>query len=254
MAMISNTKVTMLPAGVEVSAGNISGLASKGRSGQNTAVGATFETVTRLGGIRNELFKNPVTETTGEKVKVKSTSTSDDNTGSGNARRVKIQGLGPEGVVQEENLFMDGTTLVESTLFYTAVNRVLVNRVGSGGDSNAGTITVYKSDGTTALLQMDPGEGAGGGAFYYVPAGKNAYPGQIFASAVEDAEVAIFVRKQGSAYSQRQTIFLKNNAQNYVTEAPVQLVPGDTMEIRAKRLGSTDAKVSVDVIVFEEDI
>ena len=252
MALQSQQKVTVLPTGVEIAAGNVSGVLTEGRTGQNTAVGATYESVDRLGGSRNELYTNPVTETTGQTVKVKSSSANDTNSGSAHARRVKIKGLGPLGVAQEENIFLNGTALVESTNNYTAIERVIVNRVGSGGDSNDGNISVFANDGTTELIRADAGEGLGGGAFYYVPSGKNAYPSQFFVSVIEDAEVGIFVRRQGGAYGQRQTILLKNNASNYVSEAPYQLVPGDTLEVRAKRLGSTDAKVSVDIQIVTE--
>ena len=103
MALQSQQKVTVLPTGVEIAAGNVSGVRSEGRTGQNTAVGATYESVDRLGGTRNELYANPVTETTGQTVKVKSKSANDTNRNVKN-RRVKIKGLGPLGVEQEENI------------------------------------------------------------------------------------------------------------------------------------------------------
>ena len=253
MPVISNTKVTMLPNGIEIAAGNISGIKNSGYSGQNTAVGTSYEAVTRLGGTRNELYSNPCNESTGQTIKVKSSSTSDVNNGGGNARRVKIKGLGPDGVEQDENINLNGTNLVESTLNFTAVEKVIVNKVGSGGNTNAGDITVYANDGTTALIQSAAGEGTGGGAFGYCPAGKNLYLTQFFVSSIEEAEVGVFSRKFGTAFGVRQTMFLKDGSGNYVSEAPIQLTPGDSFEIRAKRLRSTDAKVSVDVQVFLED-
>ena len=248
MAMVSQQKVTVLPTGLEISAGNISGLENTGRTGQNTAVGATYETITRLGGTRNEISTNPLTEDTGEQIKIASSSASDANSGSSNARRVKVRGLGPNAVAQEENIFLNGTNQVTSSSYWTAVETVTVNRVGSGGDANAGDITVYRNDGTTALIKMDAGEGIGGGAFMYCPAEKNAYPTQFFTSCIGEAEVGIFIRRGNNlAFGQRQTILLKDNAQNYVSESPQQLRPGDCIEIRGKRLGDTDAKVSVDM-------
>lgn len=252
MAMISQQKVTVLPTGVEVAAGNISGLTSEGRTGQNTAVGATYESVDRIGGTRAELYANPFTESTGQTVKVVSTSTDDTNSGSAHARRVKITGLGANGVFQQENINLNGTNVVTSSLNYTAIEKIIVNKVGTGGNTNAGTLKVFANDGTTELVRADIGEGFGGGAFMYVAAGTNAYPSQFFASCIGEAEIGIFVRKQGGAYGQRQTMLLKDNAQNYVSEAPFQLIPGDTLEVRAKRLDSTDAKVSVDIQIVVE--
>ena len=253
MPVISNSKVTVLPAGVEIAAGNVSGLTNTGRSGQNTAVGTGYETVSRLGGTRNELYSNPLAEGTGQQVKLVSSSDDDKNQGSKAARRVLIRGLGPNGVAQDEAVAMNGTTQVTSNSYWTAVEQIIVVLVGSANDVNTGTITCYANDGTTALVQMDAGEGAGSGAFVYCPADKNMYMTQFFATAIEQAEVGVFMRRAGKGWGQRQTMFLKDNALNYKSELPIQLREGDTLEVRAKRLGSTDAKVCVDLQIATED-
>ena len=162
-------------------------------------------------------------------------------------------GLGPNAVEQQEVIVMDGTTQVTSQAYWTAVESISVVLVGSGNDVNTGTITVYANDGTTALIQMDAGEGSGGGAFGYCPQGKNMYLTQFFVSSIEESEVGVFLRRAGKGWQQKQTLFLKDSVGNYVSEAPIQMRDGDTFEIRGKRLGSTDSKVSVDVQVFIED-
>lgn len=254
MAVISTQKVTMLPAGIEVAAGNISDLTNSGASGQNTAISTAYETVHRLGGIRNELYRYPLQEDTGQQIKVASTSADDTNSGSKACRTVKIRGLGPNAVEQQENINMNGTTQVTSQLYWTAVEQVQVHKIGSQNDVNEGDITVYANDGTTALVQMAAGEGLGSGAFKYCPAGKQIYLTQIFASSIEEAEVAIYTRRNGKGWRAQQTMFLKDNAQNYVSELPVALREGDCTEVRAIRLGSTDCKVSVDFQVAVETL
>ena len=254
MPVISTQKVTVLPAGMEIAAGNVSDLINSSASGQNTAIGSSYETVSRLGGIRNELYKYPLQEDTGQQIKLVSTSTTDNNSGGDAARKIMIRGLGPNAVEQVEVLPINGTTQVTSNMYWTAVEILLVHQTGSGGDTNAGDITAYANDGTTALVQMATGEGLGSGAFKYCPAGKNVYLTQFFASAINEAEIAIFSRRNNKGWQARQTIFLKDNAQNYVSELPIQLREGDAMEVRAIRLGDTDAKVSVDFQVAVETV
>ena len=254
MAVISTQKVTNLPAGLEVQAGNISGLAGAGRPGSNTAVGATFEQLNELGGTRNELYVDPSAEGTGQQIKVKSASTDDTNSGSGHARRVKVIGTGPLGVELEENINLNGTAAVTSAGFFTSVTAVSVNKIGSGGSVNAGNITVFANDGTTALIQMDAGDAQGAFAGVYGISGKKIYISQLFATAIESAEVAVFQRNAGKGFVKKQTLFLNNNAFNYVSEVPLVIENGDCVEVRAKRLGSSDAKVNADLQVFIETI
>ena len=254
MAVISTQKVTNLPAGLEVQAGNISGLTGTGRPGSNTAVGTSFEQLNELGGTRNELYTDPSTEGTGQQIKVKSASTDDTNSGSGHARRVKVIGTGPLGVELEENINLNGTAQVTSSGFFTSVSGVSVNKIGSGGTVNAGNITVFANDGSTALLQMDAGDANASFAGIYGMSGKKIYISQLFATAIESAEVAVFQRNAGKGFVKKQTLFLNNNAFNYVSEVPLVIENGDCVEVRAKRLGSTDAKVNADLQVFIETV
>ena len=55
MSVPVGQKVTAMPAGLAVSAGRFNDLALKGRSGLNSAVGSSHETVCTQGGIMNKL-------------------------------------------------------------------------------------------------------------------------------------------------------------------------------------------------------
>ena len=254
MSVISTQKVTNLPAGLEVKAGNISGLDGTGRTGSNTAVGATFEQLNELGGTRNELYTNPAAEDTGQQVKVICASDNDTNSGGAHARRVQLRGTGPLGVYQQENIDLAGTGTATSTLYWTSVSSMRVNKIGGGGDTNFGNITLFANDGTTALMRMDAGDGSAGFAGTYGESGKRIFISQIFATAIGEAEVAIFTRRAGKGWVKKQTLFLNNNSMNYVSEVPGVLENGDAVEARAKRLNDTDAKVNVDFQFFIETI
>lgn len=258
MPIASSQKVTTLPSGIELAAGQITSLSNAGGSGTNTAVGAVYETVHNLGGIRNELYANYLNEDTGQTLKISSSSTSDTNSGSGAARKVQIRGTGPNGEYLQENVNLNGTTAVETTNAFTSVNRFFVTAVGSGGSTNVGDLTLYKNDGTTALMKCDADTGSAVGAFYYVPAGEQAYLTQIYANAINDCEVTMFVRKYSTnanapgAWQRRYTMVLNNNGMVYDVLNSFRLNAGDTIEIRAKRLGSTDAKVNADISLVRE--
>lgn len=254
MPVVSNQKVTTLPAGLEITAGNISGLETTGRKGKNEAVEQLYETVWAGGGVREMMYANPLEEATGQTIKVASDAPQDNAGGSGAARRVRIKGLGPNGVYQEENIDMNGTTQVESNLFWTMVDQIQVNKTGSGGGTNYGIITAYANDGTTPLAVITVGEGFGGGAFTTCGAGKALYITGFNASAIGEAEVSIFYNKGGRGWAQRQTTFLKDSAQYYSSQSPIRLEAGDSIEIRARALTSPEgAKVVAVLEIVVED-
>ena len=138
MAIIANSRVSTLPSGIELSSGRLENAELKGSSGLNPAVGTSLETICSQGGIRNVIY-------TAEDLKVTSTSTDDTNSGSGHARRVRIRGIGSDGLFKEADVNLNGTGVVTTDKNGDAINFLHVNdfrvqKVGSGGDFNAGTI------------------------------------------------------------------------------------------------------------------
>ena len=111
MPVISNSRVSTIPAGLELSAGRLDNASLANTSGLNPTVGASLETVHLPGGIINRL-------SAAEQLKVSSTDANDKNAGSGAARRVRITGLGSDGAYLTEDLNLDGsngTTQVTTT-------------------------------------------------------------------------------------------------------------------------------------------
>ena len=251
MSFGNSQKVTLMPHGIELASGTINNLGITGQSGTNTAVGAAYEIVQNLGGTRNELYKFPLNESTGQQLKIVSTSTDDTNSGSGATRQVRIRGLGPAGVEQVAQYNMNGTTVVTTTDYWTAVNQIQSHKVGSAGDTNAGDIKLYANDGSTELLRMEAGTGTGAGAFLYVAKDQTNYLTQLYCNAINEAEVTMFVRRhtEGSnrGFQTKYTVVLKDSGIVYDVLNSFQLREGDCIEIRAKRLDSTDAKVNADI-------
>ena len=147
MPMSGGSQVTMLPSGLELSRGTIDKLELKGTSGINPTVGATLETICTQGGIRNLL-------TSAEQLKIKSSDADDTNSGSGHARRVKINGIDGSGAEVEENVNLNGTAAVTTVNSYRHVNNIFVNKVGTGGSTNKGVISVNNNADDTKLYEI----------------------------------------------------------------------------------------------------
>ena len=254
MPVVSTQKVTVLPAGIEVAAGNITALTNTGRKGINELVGQSNETIMHQGDIRAELYANPLAEATGQQLKVVSTSDNDTDGGGGHARRVRLTGLGPNAEYQEEFVPLNGTTQVTTTLYWTVVELVQVVKVGAGGDVNDGDIIVYANDGNWEQTRIKAGEGSGGGAYAVCAAGKALYITGFNASVIGQCEVSIFFKRAGKGWVQRQNTFLQNASQYYQAASPIRLEAGDSVEIRARSLDENNAKVCAVLEMVSEDV
>ncbi len=250
MPMSGGNQVTTLPSGLELSRGTIDKLTLQGTSGINSAVGATLETICTQGGIRNVL-------TSAEQLKIVSSSTDDTNGGSNHARRVKIAGIDGSGAEVEENVNLNGTAAVTTVNSYRHINNVFVNKVGTGGTVNAGTISVKNNAADTVLYEIAALEGQQQSASFAVPADTNAYLTTFMMSASGAAQVSIWLNKQPDNAPFRQvltTIVGDGQGVTYQLPNPFQIPAGGIIEFRAKRLGGSDVAVAADFqLIFEKD-
>lgn len=88
-----------------------------------------------------------------------------------NAWKVKIQGLDASWQEQEEEITLNGTTIITSSKTFRRVFRAWVSEGGSVESGNAGNISIYES-GTPAnkVAQISAGEAQTLMAIYTVPA------------------------------------------------------------------------------------
>ena len=248
MPVISNSRVSTLPAGLELSSGRLDNAELKGSSGYNPTVGATSETICTQGGIRNYL-------TAAEILKVSSTDANDTNSGSGNARRIRIQGIGADGLEKEADVNMNGTNVVATDrdgadLEFLHVNNVRVQTTGSGGGTNAGTIKVFANDGTTVLYEIAAGENQQQCASWSFPSDKSGYLTSFVASATDNAIISIWINGNpagANTYQQRlSTIVGSGSGVSYPLPNPFPINKSGIIEFRAKSLTGSDVAVAVD--------
>jgi len=248
MAKKLGRQMTSLPGGLAVSAGRIDDMALFGTSGINEAVSTAHETVCTQGGIRNIL-------TTGEVLKITSTSTDDTNSGSGHARRVRIKGILADGTQGQEDVNLNGTGVVETASSWLHINDFRVQKTGSGGAVNAGKITAFANDGSTVLYEIGAGENQQQSASYAIAATEAGYLNSFVVSATGDAVVSIWVCPSpgNTPFFQKLTMFVgAGGPAPYQLPNPFSIPGGGIVEFRAKRAGGSDVKVGADFQILIE--
>jgi hypothetical protein len=242
MTLSIGQKVTTLPNGLALAADRIPGIELKGTSGINGTVGASLETICTQGGIRNIL-------TSAEQLKIKSSSTSDTNSGSGAARRIKLRGIDGSGAIVDENINLNGTNAVTSVNSYRHVNDVFVTKVGSAGQVNAGTISVSNNADDTVLYEIAVGEAQQQSASFAIPTGHFGYLTSFVTTATGDAQISIWINKDPDNIPFRQvltTIAGQGAPVTYNLPNPFQIPQNGIIEFRAKSLTGGNVKAAAD--------
>lgn len=241
--MSGGSQVTTLPAGLEVARGSIDKLELKGRTAVNTAVGASYETVWNVGGIRPNITYDTATQVT-----VVSSSTDDTNSGGSGAKRVKVRGVDGSGAYVEENVNLNGTGAVTSANSYLSIDKCTVNK----GAANAGTIDI--KSGSDILQQISVGDGESMASHWYSPANTSSYLTSFLVGASEPALVSIWARYAGNnnPWAKKLEVVVKNSVTTYSLPNPIAIGGTFEFEFRAKRLGDTDSAVSIDYQVIVE--
>jgi len=253
MPVRSQQRVSTLPPGLELSAGRLDNATLKGSSGLNPVVGATLETITAGGGLRNYL-------SAAEELKVVSSSATDTNSGSGACRRIRIRGIGADGNFKEQDVNMDGTNVVTTDrngdpIEFKYINDMRVQSIGSAGPFNAGVITIYANDGTTVLETMGVGENQQQTAAWGIGDNEEGYLTSFVCSATGDAQVSIWVQPgPTAAWQQKLTLIVGQGGPGaYQLPNPFNIPAGGKFEFRAKSLTGENVAVGADFqIILEE--
>jgi len=254
MPLTGGNKITVLPNGLELAADRIEKVELKGTSGYNSTVGATSETICTQGGIRNYL-------SAAEIIKITSTDANDTNSGSGNARRVRIQGIGADGLEKETDVNMNGTNVVTTDrdgadLTFLHINNMRVQTTGSGGGTNAGTIKAFANDGTTLLYEIAAGENQQQCASWSMPSNKTGYLTSFVTSATGDALISIWINGNpagANTFQQRLTIIAgQGGPAPYQLPNPFPINKSGIIEFRAKSLTGGNVGVAADFQIIQE--
>lgn len=173
---------------LDISKGNIDGHKMINKFGKNSDVSTTeFDALWSGGGEYSGFYA-----TSAETVTVVSTDANDTLLGVG-MRRIKLFGLDADGYEQTEELDMNGTTPVTSTLLYLRLDRARGLEVGDGTYSaNNGDITIAQSVTTANVFAIIPiGYNTTMITAYTIPKGKTGYLyGRTVSIASKNASVA----------------------------------------------------------------
>lgn len=183
-------RLTKTPFTLDVAEGNVNGTSYAHIFGFNDAIdiASGFETVGTTGGTYTGLDA-----TAAETVEVFSDDVNDTAAGTG-ARTVRVVGLDENWLEVQEDVTLNGTTPVTTTTTFIRSYLSYVLTAGSGGE-NAGNITIRQSTTTANVFGlMMPGYNRSLVAAYSVPANKQAFLYNVFASTANKTLGTITVR------------------------------------------------------------
>jgi hypothetical protein len=229
MPMTSGTQTTILPSGLELTAGRIDKLDLRGIPGYANGIGTTELSV------NNAMID--LAEWSGT-ISIVSDSADDTNSSSKAARRVRVRGITTDGLEVQEQVALNGTTPVTTTNTYTFINQLRVDNVGSQASSNVGTITA--SVGGTTVAQIDPGKClAFIGSFKCAGDLHAAYITSLLFNIVGSGVIYLTTRRGGRERLTRMSIPLNNTTTTYQLPNPFPLLPGEILEFRAVAFADT---------------
>ena len=186
-----------------------------------------------------------------------SASASDTLAGTG-ARTVRVEGLGSNYELQNENVTLNGTTAATLSLPFIRVFRIRVITAGSSG-TNAGVITIRLSGGGVTVGTVSAGENQSQMGIYTIPANKTGLIVQ-FQSALSKkqstiVEAEIYVRSFGEVFQEKlkHRLGATSGSQETTTFVGGILVPEKSdIDIRGESDSITTAiGTSFEILVFD---
>jgi hypothetical protein len=230
---------------LEIARGNVSGMSSVHKFGNNGAVGTSYETIWTGG-------STYVYPSSAVQMSISSSSVNDDGdpVGTG-ARTLTIYGLDASYNDINETITMNGTGAVVTTNSYMRVYRMVVRTVGSTG-SNVGTISAINGGTTYAIIEPTYNQTLM--AFYTVPAGKTAYLKKWYVNTgkASDLEVDFYVRPFGECFQLKEHVHIYESSYEYEFCVPLKYTEKSDIEIRAKTSATTqEVSAGFDLILID---
>ena len=214
--------------GVNIEKGTSTGKTGLDVLGRNSALAATYETVTETSGVQGYINH-------ADSLDVVAASANDDTSGTG-IRTITIYGLDDDWAVQSEIVTLAGGATVRTAAEFLRVYRVDATTAGSGGVA-AGAITIQNAANDTTLATIPTGETGSHQGMFSVPAGKTLYVIHFYGSTASGVlqVVTLWERLYGT------TVWLKRDAGmiwlddfNIVHTIPLTFTAKSDVEIRAK--------------------
>ena len=216
---------------LEVAKGNITGYSQIFLSATNSSTNTSLQTIWEQGGII-------VTKTVGAILNIVSTNVNDTNGGTG-GQDILLDGVDGSGTEITETINLNGTTIVNSTLSFKAINAAFILNVGSSGTQLGDVSVTHTSD---VIAFISTGEGFLRQLYYTVPTGSTAFvlDANVFPGKDDDFELDVRVLAGGITNWQILTTKLRGYEYyiNFIQRAPAILAEGSILEVRVKKIGT----------------
>lgn len=183
-----------------------------------------------------------------EKLSIFSSDASDTSAGLG-ARTIRIFGLNNDYYPQTEDISLNGTSPVTSSLFYRRMHRAYALTSGNN-DTNIGSITIRHNTTTANVFAILPsGSGQTEVAAYTIPRGYTGYLKSYHASLLDtndnSATLVLWTRPSGSAVRIRQYFSINRSARAYVTiYGGIELEEMTDLKIRCIEVANNNARIT----------
>jgi len=238
---------------LEAAQGNEPGHTLKSKFGRNPTVGTSgFDTIWNGGGSYTGF------DATGaETVTIVSASGNDDLVGTG-LRTIRLYGLDTDFLQQTEDIEMDGTDPVTSSLSYVRLDTVKGLTAGSG-KVNEGNITIRQSATTAVIFAVVPaGYNSSMIAAYTIPAGKTGYLLSQSAGIANKQAAAVALRMQvrapGSVFTVQGEAALNSAGTGFIERTfafPKQIPEKTDMFIEAEASTTVAVSAFFDILLID---
>lgn len=224
-------RVVCTPYTYQIAEGAIADHSAVRRFGMNDDVGAAWETVYTLSDLYTYL-------TAAEQLKIKSSSLSDNITGTG-ARTLFIQGLDGNYNRISETINLAGTSYVTTTKSYLRCYMAYVVTSGAIG-SNAGNIEIWNNAEAHQLDELPLGDGQLHTAGFTVPAGTTFYATDyFFGEATNNGMIfSLWIREYGKSWRLVREYSCIQNNHEIINAFPFPLPEKTDVELRVRGLAT----------------
>lgn len=233
---------------VLAAAGQVRGVQNKAQVGFNNSVGSTIEDIWPPGGILQTL-------SAAETMDVVSASAADVFSSGTGAHTITIQGLDSDFLEIEEDLNLNGTSIVVTANSYIRVESCLVRAAGSGGE-NAGDITLTAT--TAGTLQCFVGETLNQDqqVQYTVPANKFAVFTQFLMETQKDQQgfINLWIRRFGEVYALARNWNVYQSSLTSPIVPPLALGPKADITMRGIKVTAGDIEVACNMNFYLVDL
>ena len=242
---------------LEVAKGNIAGHSVVNKFGSVPDVDSATTFVAVWEGAQGDYLG--FNATAAEIATVASSDANDTSAGTG-ARTVRVMGLDENFEEQEEDVILNGTSLVDTVKSYIRLHRAKVLTAGTGG-SNAGVISIAQKVTTANVFaEMPIGNNMTMIAAFTIPAGKDAYVYDWFVGINKKTASAmnarLLMRPPGGVFQVKEELAINSAGTGYVSREytlPKNTIAGKTDIVIVVNSDSVNASASAgfDLILID---